>query len=220
MSYILEALRKLEQKRRRSETSQMLYVPPAKAQSTAKRLVLPYLLFAALIANAGLLFWWLHPWRSERPAEPVAASAPLAASAGKTADTLQHTKNDRKTEETESGSPQPNSLKKSEDKPSVGIGGAPVTISSQVVRPSSQDTAGGGKIVEVSELPLSVSQRLPDLTISGHFYDSRPSSRVVTVGGRMLHEGAAAAPGVKLEKITPDGAVFSCEGYRFRKGVF
>jgi general secretion pathway protein B len=65
-----------------------------------------------------------------------------------------------------------------------------------------------------------VSQRLPDLTISGHFYDISPSSRVVTVGGRALHEGDAAAPGVKLERITPDGAVFSCEGYRFHKGVF
>ncbi len=72
----------------------------------------------------------------------------------------------------------------------------------------------------MNELPSSVGQRLPDLTISGHFYNARPSSRIVTVGGKTLHEGDAAAPGVKIERITPDGAVFSFEGYSFQRGIF
>jgi general secretion pathway protein B len=219
MSYILEALKKLEQKRRSGETSPLLAGQFSSPRSAAKRPVLLYFLLAALSVNAGLLLWWLHPWSSVKPVEPVTVSV-SAASAVKDDDALKPAKTGTQSEETESVGLQPNAVNKPADKLSSAAGGPAENVLSQPPRLSSDDSSAERKVIEMSELPLSVSQRLPDLAISGHFYGSRPSSRVITVGGRMLHEGAAAAPGVKLEKITPNGAVFSFEGYRFRKEVF
>ncbi len=78
----------------------------------------------------------------------------------------------------------------------------------------------GQHTISINELPPSLRLTLPDLTISGHFFDSGPSSRVVIIGGRTLREGQTVAPGLKLEQITRDGAVFSYQGYRFKEGVF
>jgi hypothetical protein len=36
----------------------------------------------------------------------------------------------------------------------------------------------------------------------------------------MMKEGESLAPGLKLEKITPDGVIFSYKGYRFQHGIW
>ena len=57
------------------------------------------------------------------------------------------------------------------------------------------------------------------MTISAHAYSTKPKASFVFVNDRMLREEEALAPGLKLERITPDGMIFSYKGYRFRRGV-
>jgi general secretion pathway protein B len=220
MSYILEALKKLEEKRRRETEPYLLSAEYPGRQNRKRNFPWRYLIVFALLLNVGMFLWWLHPWRSEKNLETGMGNVVQK--------TLVHGPQDAGKDTTagrpESRSRQLQPIVKTEDGFSTGYGAghgdSVSTVLSQAPRPASDDTRSNTKIIGMSELPSSVRQKLPDLTISGHFYDSRPSSRVVTVGGRILHEGAAAGPGVTLERITPDGAVFSCEGYRFHKGVF
>ena len=57
------------------------------------------------------------------------------------------------------------------------------------------------------------------MSISVHAYSGNPRDRLVGINNRMLREGDEAAPGLKLEQITPDGLIFGYKGYSFRRGV-
>jgi general secretion pathway protein B len=74
-------------------------------------------------------------------------------------------------------------------------------------------------VVAYSELPFQIQQEVPRLTIAVHAYSKEPKSRLVTIDNRLLHEGDEAAPGLRIEQITPDGMIFSFKGYRFRRSV-
>jgi hypothetical protein len=43
--------------------------------------------------------------------------------------------------------------------------------------------------------------------------------RFVRVNDQALREGQVSSPGLRLEEITPEGAVFSYQGFRFRIGI-
>jgi len=75
------------------------------------------------------------------------------------------------------------------------------------------------RVMRMGELPESIRHELPDMHVSLHLYSTRPGNRFVSIDNRMLQEGADVAPGLKLERITPEGMVFSYKGYRFRRGV-
>ena len=71
----------------------------------------------------------------------------------------------------------------------------------------------------MNELPVSIQQELPALSISVHAYSAKPADRLVGINNRMLHEGDEVAPGLKLEQITPDGMILNYKGTSFRRGV-
>jgi general secretion pathway protein B len=81
------------------------------------------------------------------------------------------------------------------------------------------DAAGVQTVISMAELPLSVRQELPAMTISVHAYSANPGSRLVGIDNRILREGEYVIPGLKLEQITPDGMIFGYKGYRFSRGV-
>jgi general secretion pathway protein B len=71
----------------------------------------------------------------------------------------------------------------------------------------------------LADLPLNVQQEIPAMNVMFHAYSSDPAQRLVEVNGKPMHEGESLSAGLKLEKITQDGMVFSYKGYRFRTGV-
>ena len=70
MSYILEALKKVEQKRLQEESPESLALLGTPESGSKKRLLWPYPVMAALILNAGVMIWWIGPWRAEKKATP------------------------------------------------------------------------------------------------------------------------------------------------------
>ncbi|UCH79643.1 MAG: general secretion pathway protein GspB [Nitrospiraceae bacterium] len=62
MSFILDALKKLEQNRKRGEVPDITTVHLHDKKSPKKVVLWPYLLLAALILNAGIFAAWLRPW--------------------------------------------------------------------------------------------------------------------------------------------------------------
>jgi general secretion pathway protein B len=95
------------------------------------------------------------------------------------------------------------------------IAAAPASAPLPAPTPVSAEPA----VVAYSELPFQIQQEVPRLTIAVHAYSKEPKSRLVTIDNRLLHEGDEAAPGLRIEQITPDGMIFSFKGYRFRRSV-
>ncbi|MEK6528623.1 MAG: general secretion pathway protein GspB, partial [Nitrospirota bacterium] len=72
------------------------------------------------------------------------------------------------------------------------------------------------EIPYLDELPLSVRQKLPTLTIVAHIYSNNSASRMANINGRTVREGQNVADGIKLEEITLNGVILSYRDYRFR----
>lgn len=92
-------------------------------------------------------------------------------------------------------------------------------IATQSKNTATEEIAAGNRIYKFNELPQSVREGLPDLSLSLHFYNIDPSYRLINVKGKTLKEGEELSSGVKVEQITPEGAVFSYQNYRFQVGL-
>ncbi|MBI5582780.1 MAG: general secretion pathway protein GspB [Deltaproteobacteria bacterium] len=80
MSYILEALKKLERKRQQEETSPILNLADSPGPEDRIKPLWLYLVALGLILNAGIFFWWVfHPGSSGTPM-PGKLPAPRVAS--------------------------------------------------------------------------------------------------------------------------------------------
>lgn len=77
----------------------------------------------------------------------------------------------------------------------------------------------GQTVFTMAELPQVILREVPEMSIQGHAFASAPKDRVVAINGRLLQEGEYVAPGLKLERITTDGLVFSYRNYLFRQGL-
>jgi len=66
MSFILDALKKLEQKRNQESVPDLLTVHASPVKKPQKRLIWLSMIVLALFINAGILLAWLKPWQSEK----------------------------------------------------------------------------------------------------------------------------------------------------------
>lgn len=241
MSFILDALKKLEQKRQHGSVPDLLTVHDSMPQESKNRPLWPYLLLVALLLNAGILAVWLRPWQSEKPNvatqstdrqphESTVIQSHLPASAPSTGLAKTISPEAKATEEESSKTvatstangvnnvPQDQPVQTEADvQRKVPSEPAPITPPTA----ESQTSADIGveseqRVLNIDELPLSVQQDLPDLTITGHIYSNNPTYRIVNINGQITQEGQAVTAGLKLEEITPSGVIFSYKGYRFR----
>ena len=65
------------------------------------------------------------------------------------------------------------------------------------------------------ELPDEVRRKLPKLVFGGSIHSDQASDRILIVNGQLLREGETAAPGVVLEQIKRQSAVFKSGDYRY-----
>lgn len=209
MSFILDALKKLEQKRQQSSVPDLLTVHEPTPQEPKSRSMWPYLLMVALLLNAGILLLWLHPWQSEKPDVAIETTTEIKATEKVPKPKLDSTLTAPvKTGVNEAPRHQP-AKDKANLQRKVSIEPAPIieTMDSPEIP---------ARVLNLDELPLTVRQDLPDLTISGHIYSNEPTSRLVNINGQIIREGQAVRDSLKLMEITPSGAIFSYKGYRFR----
>jgi general secretion pathway protein B len=75
------------------------------------------------------------------------------------------------------------------------------------------------KVYSLSELPLSVQQKLPSFGISVFLYSDDPASRMVKINNKMLREGDYLSEGLKLEEINQNSLILSYQNFRFRVGL-
>jgi len=68
----------------------------------------------------------------------------------------------------------------------------------------------------ISELPDNVRKSIPNIEFAGHIYSSTVERRSVMINGRKMREGDAVSADLFLHAITPEGAEFDYQGYRFK----
>lgn len=76
-----------------------------------------------------------------------------------------------------------------------------------------------GSVLKYYELPSSVRDSLPKLSMSMLLHSGKSEERWVNINGSKVREGQEIASGLKVVEITPDGAVFSYKGQKFYKAV-
>jgi general secretion pathway protein B len=238
MSYILEALKKSDQQRQRGVTPTLPTAPVAVA-APKQPVFLYYSLLTVVLLGAGILIGWLRPWQPEQPApatEPNAAKSPISISHQATP--APRPEPPEMASKTAQEWPAPNSTPAVQPTPRVAAmkparpapgrtetpGAPPRTVAAAAAsmpeKPSGPtDIAQEPRVMPMAELPLTIRQEIPAMTIPLHAYSSTPRDRLVSINDRMLREGESLTPGLRLEQITPDGLIFSYKGYRFRRGI-
>ncbi len=226
MSYILEALKKAEQKREQEEPSKVPTFLVGPVRDSGRHVRWPYVVAAALVVflNAVLVIWHFIPSRaphqtppSVRTASPV--QAPVRAESPPVAPVIirEPSKTVRKSEAP--ASPQkstPVFVLPDEPAKSVPASEAAPSPETRVERAQPRT---GGKIFSLAELPPAIRNALPQFRVSGHAYTPEPRTRVVRINEKILQEGQELSPGLKVEEIVQGGIIMSYGGYRFRVDI-
>lgn len=74
-------------------------------------------------------------------------------------------------------------------------------------------------IPHLHELPAYKQQSIPEFDFAGHVYSSTPLNRSVIINGAAMSEGDNIMPGLELRQITPSGVIFSLQGEHFRVDI-
>jgi general secretion pathway protein B len=243
MSYILDALRKSDQQRQRGAAPTLL-AGQATAVAPKQPAFLAYGLLAAVLVGAGMVIGWLRPWQPEQAApgkaESVAAK-PLESTPRQPAPAPSEMAPQPKPEPKLQNATRPaqaapapalvpttpqlpaRAKPETDGTPREADAAAPSrTAAPAPERPvdtAAADAARVQTVISMAELPLSLQQELPAITISVHAYSDNPGDRLVGINNRIVREGEYVDPGLKLEQITPDGMIFGYKGYSFRRGV-
>jgi len=240
MSFILDALRKSDQQRQRGATPTLRSAQLVSASTREPRA--PWLLYAGLaivLAGAAFTIGWLRPWQTEPPVAQAGTTAPQSVAVKpsepmiptrsvvaqvpedpppRTQASLAHD-----VQVPESTPPKQDAIRTAKAE-APRASAAKRTGSSQRIP---EKPADGGKpapaqeekVLTLAELPASVRQELPQMTITVHAYSRTPKDRLVGVNDKLLHEGDALTSDLVLERITPDGMIFSYKGTRFQRGT-
>jgi general secretion pathway protein B len=241
VSYILDALRKSDQQRRRNAAPTLL-LGPAAAEPPKQPALFAYGLLALVLLGAGVAIGWLRPWQSEptsqmplattaRLPEPRQIPAPQAVPAPEPGPELQA----QHVAPAATGpaaaaavgpvpapvpAPAIAAIEPTHTPPKVvKKAAAPVPVAAASGSSPPGAAAPAAAVMTMAELPLAIQQELPPMSISVHAYSGKAADRLVGINGRLLHEGDSVAPGLALEQITPDGMILSYKGYTFRHGV-
>ena len=226
MSYILEAIQKLEQKRRQEDLPDILALASTMTRHR-KRPRWPYAAAGIVLLNGLTVFsiLWFNTWRhSEAPPKKAPTSMPAKTQQ------LQQT-----VPRTETVLPQPNNAgQSSASSLETHINPKAVVPLPQKypVQPSMPDKRSQEALPKMSKparpknqpgamqsLPEHFKTSLPGLKMTVHFYDDHPQSRFAIINNENLKEGQFLIPDLKLEQITPTGAILNYQGYKFLLGI-
>ncbi|MEK7308021.1 MAG: general secretion pathway protein GspB [Nitrospirota bacterium] len=288
MSFILDALKKLDHKRQRGSVPDLMTVHEPMPQELKRRSLWLYLFLGVLLLNVSVMLLWLYPWQSKKPASLQGEAGTEASSttavkkaadlpAGRQGSTLRdkipvnssqntsdvhmpasdvpasQNKNENLNPETKQSVPAQAADLPAEQAGSAVPKRAGIEVNEAEIRqnlkkeaeeqnkilneqetaslshPSDSPAGQAGlkqrsvtegsqnkEIPYLDELPLSVRQELPTLTIAAHIYSNNSASRMANINGRTVREGQNVADGIKLEEITLNGVILSYRDYRFR----
>jgi hypothetical protein len=207
MSFILDALRKSENKRRKKSTQlpRSIHEPAREKTSGTRQLKILIIVFLLIII---LLLAWLT--------RPIWQGSQLALTRSDGLSITQPQKKaitpENRQDQVNPGTGVPASAHFSDD--SVTEQQESVPMNSKPVELPIPRTER--KVYAFSQLPESIRRQIPELQMALHAYNrDHASSSMVQLNQRIYRQGDKISPTLQLETITPEGVIIRYDGYRF-----
>ncbi len=234
MSFILDALRKSEAARRRSEAPDLFAAMPATPEPVLARPNWPLWLLGAVAAISLIAVLWLLSQRTQQ-ATPASPTVDATMTAAPTNDAATR---DPVSEPVSAPIPEPVSAPgpasiPPQTPPPMDRSPPPVVVSEvapqvaplplparelpatpTVIAPPPALPPTGG-LVSLADLDPATRKQLPPLKLSMHLWNETPARRFVILDGQRLREGDLLGELV-IERITRDGAVLAWRGGQLR----
>lgn len=205
MSYILEALKKSDQKRRQGDVPdlQTIHVP-LNVETQASRW--PYIVIVVLLMGIVFMLGLMKPWQSS-----IAPSATPVnqASVKRESEQLAPVVVQAETSTTETDTQAVRIEQVETQEPVV----EKIIQPSAVIQPVEIDQAS---IPHLEDLPKLVQKAIPNMSFAGHVYSSNPLQRSVIINGSAMAEGDRIIDGLRIEQITSRGVIFDYQAQLFR----
>jgi general secretion pathway protein B len=210
MSYILDALKKAEAERnagtRASIHAPLPYASPTDVSRSRWATPGTWLAAGAAIALCGAAAWYFVP--REQPVRLATATPQAAAPAAPVLTPPPATR-----EASPAPEPSKPAVKKFAEKKRASEPAKPKAEKKPEPRPEPPPETA---LPALRELPDNLRQQIPPLTIGGYIYSGSKSDRSVLINNRLMHEGEEVAPGLTLERMTPNSMVLNFRGTRYR----
>jgi len=207
MSYILDALNKSGQERRRRHTPpgiDALQRPTTPSPASSAPWIT--LLALLLIVNIAVGLWWIN-----RDVPAVAVERAPSTPAPGTSNPLP--------DPPVTAEPRANAA----PRPALGEGDELITPTDYHTgdnRPVAPAVSAGPDVVRMTDLPAEVQAQIPPLTFSSHIYSGDPTFRRVNINGQNLREGDTVSESVDLLAITESGVILAYRHHRFEVDAF
>ncbi|MFO7577096.1 MAG: general secretion pathway protein GspB [Pelovirga sp.] len=224
MSFILDALRKAENKRRKQAGEELhtVYEPVQRKPARSGFWIVVGVI--VLCANVVLVAWMVMSPRQPPPVVPLVQEEPLA-DRGPAMAVAQEP------EAAPVTSAPGTALVRPVAPAPTGAGPAPLSpepaataeppaqTGSEQARPlpaAAEVASEPDRIYRISELPAAVRARLPALQMPLHAYNpADAAASLVQINGRVLRAGESINSDLVLEDISAEGAILRIGGYRF-----
>ena len=207
MSYILEALKKSDQKRKQGNIPDLQTVHmslPVDVQQSRW----PYIVIVILLMGLVFLLGWMRPWQSVENTDAAQSKIQTEpqltiASSVQESSALVEPIAENKKMEVETIVPE---IKNNMD-----------YVAPVIVNKSAADQLQ--TVPHLEELPALLQQAIPDMSFAGHVYSSSPLQRSVIINGAAMAEGDMLMEGLRIEQITRNGVVFDYQSQLFRVDI-
>ncbi len=235
MSFILDALRKSETARRRSEAPDLFTSMPNAVEAVPARTQWPMLAVGGVGVLSLIAALWLFTQRE--PSPTTADTGTVSTAPAASADAIETTDPASPAATSATPEPVPNTAPAAPVAPPPPIQSrvsppavvqvapppAPVIANPRDLPPPPQTNAQqlpapaptGDRIVSLADLDAGTRNQLPPLKLSMHLWNEAPSQRFLILDGQRLKEGDLLGE-VVIERITRDGAVLSWRGSRLK----
>jgi len=237
MSYILDALKRSEEKRGDMPASSIQQAAIPLRQSERSRWRMPVMLVAVALVVGWLVIQW-QAWNTDHAmisttgvqalADPEAKVANVYSDGEEPRQAVEHRRMVQSAHQVQSTnqvqSTEPKAVDRQTGKPIF----KPVSQASPVSRmnvspqfePEVPNAIEARDSKSMFELPLAEQQSMPVIRIEGHIYDTEPSARMVIINGHVRKEKQLISAGLVLQEITQDGVILDYHGHVFHMGVF
>ena len=214
MSYILDALKKSEQERGQGNIPNVQTVHSASVNyGNKKNTYWPYILTTAVLLNLLVISYFIFDKEKTmdtgvQHTSESGALTPILKEASKLTDEKNFKKNNSEKDITTNVA----TIRNTEKKPAVK------PIQKQSPKTTNSSTSYQ-PITDYYDLPDSIKNRLPKISVSAHVFSSNPLQRSIVINNNFMEEGEYISQKLTLHEITRDGAILDFEGDLINYGV-
>ncbi len=221
MSYILDALKKSEQERGQGNVPNVQTMHTSSLNYNNKKAYWPYILIIAIVLNLiAIVFVYLQKDQASTGEtidsiddNTIESSTQTAIVLGKEAPSETPLATSVASSTTKTSTVEKNTAKPITTQRNTNAGNWPATTNNQSPPKENND------VIAYYDLPASIKQQLPTITISAHVYSSNPLLRSIVINNNFLEEGEYILDGLILLEITADGVIMLFQGTRFHYDV-